>query len=107
MCRPSTPAQAGRCRLGDAACNLIHQDRRDKLAEMNRDIVIKSFDAELENVRFAVKTAGDLFTQALNAVGDYVRTVMMGPQVLMLPPYSRPHPIRNKAPGQSPQPAAV
>lgn len=58
----------------------IRQDSRDKLAEQSRDIAIKSFDAELENTRFAITTAGNLFTQALQAVSDYVRTVMLGPQ---------------------------
>lgn len=64
--------------LNDTA--VIRQDSRDKLAEQSRDIAIKSFDTEVENVRFAVKTVGDLFAQALNAVGEYVKTVMMGPQ---------------------------
>lgn len=59
---------------------MIRQDSRDKLAEQSRDIAIKSFDTEVENVRFAVTTAGDLFTKALQAVSDYVRTVMLAPQ---------------------------
>lgn len=64
--------------LNDIA--MIRQDSRDKLAEQSRDIAIKSFDTEVENVRFAITTAGNLFTQALQAVGDYVRTIMLGPQ---------------------------
>jgi len=64
--------------LNDVA--MIRQDSRDKLAEQSRDIAIKSFEAELENVRFAITTAGNLFTQALQAVSDYVKTVMLGPQ---------------------------
>jgi hypothetical protein len=64
--------------LNDIA--MIRQDSRDKLAEQNRDIAIKSFDTEVENVRFAITTAGDLFTKALQAVSDYVRTVMLAPQ---------------------------
>jgi len=64
--------------LNDMA--MIRQDSRDKLAEQSRDIAIKSFDTEVENVRFAITTAGTLFSQALQAVGDYVRTVMLAPQ---------------------------
>lgn len=60
---------------------LIRQSSRDQLAEVSRDISIKSFETEVENVRFAVKNVGDLFVQALAAVGDYVKTIMMGPQV--------------------------
>lgn len=59
---------------------LIRQDSRDKLAEVSRDISIKSFETEVENVRFAIKTVGDLFSQAINAVGDYAKTVMLAPQ---------------------------
>ena len=54
---------------------------RDKLAEASRDIAIKSFETEVENVRFAVKTVADQFSQAISSVGEYVKTVMMGPQV--------------------------
>lgn len=60
---------------------LIRQGSRDKLAEASRDIAIKSFETEVENVRFAVKTVMDQFAQAINSVGDYVKTVMLGPQV--------------------------
>ena len=60
---------------------LIRQGSRDKLAEASRDIAIKSFETEVENVRFAVKTVADQFAQAINAVGEYVKTVMLGPQV--------------------------
>lgn len=58
----------------------IQQDGRNKLAEVNRDITVKSFDAELENTRFAVKTAVDLRTKAIDSAGDYIRTLMLGPQ---------------------------
>ena len=60
---------------------LIRQGGRDKLAEASRDIAIKSFETEVENVRFAVKTVVDQFSQAISSVGEYVKTVMMGPQV--------------------------
>lgn len=59
---------------------LVQQDLRDKLAEQGRDISIKSFDAEMENVRFAVATALDLRTKAIAAAGDYIKTLILGPQ---------------------------
>ncbi|WP_398493382.1 hypothetical protein [Variovorax sp.] len=62
---------------------LVRQDSRNKLAEQSRDIAVKSFDAELENVRFAVKSVMDQYIQAIAAVGDYVKTVMLGPQISM------------------------
>lgn len=59
---------------------LIHQNKRNLLAEQSRDISIKSFDTEIENVRFAVKTAVDLRLSALAAAGDYIKTLILGPQ---------------------------
>lgn len=60
--------------------NQIRLDAGQKLAETSRDIAVKSFDAELENVRFAVKTAVDVRASALSAMNDYVRTLLLGPQ---------------------------
>jgi hypothetical protein len=51
-----------------------------ELAGQSRDIAVKSFDAELENVRFAVSTSIDLRKSALQAAGDYIRTLILGPQ---------------------------
>src|SRR6185503_2244927 len=39
--------------------NQIRLDASQKLAETSRDIAVKSFDTEIENLRFAVKTAVD------------------------------------------------
>lgn len=62
----------------------VHQIRLDaqkKLSEQSRDIAIKRFDAGLENAKFAVKTIIDTAQTALNAASDYIKTVMMGPQL--------------------------
>ena len=61
----------------------IQLDRSRKLAETSRDIAIKSFDTEIENVRFAVKETLDLRSKAMSAMADYIRTLMMGPQTAM------------------------
>lgn len=69
-----------------ALTNQINQIRLDgarKLAEQSRDISIKSFDTEIENVRFAVKEVIDQRKVALDAAGDYIRTIMLGPQTAM------------------------
>ncbi len=54
-----------------------------KLAEANRDIWIKSFDTEIENVRFAVQRVLEQRKVALDAAGDYIRVIMQGPTVAM------------------------
>ncbi|MBS0453944.1 MAG: hypothetical protein JSS14_21800 [Proteobacteria bacterium] len=69
-----------------ALTNQINQIRLDagrKLAEQSRDISIKSFDTEIENVRFAVKEVIDQRKVALDSAGDYIRTIMLGPQTAM------------------------
>lgn len=62
----------------------VHQIRLDaqkKLSEQSRDIAIKRFDAGLENARFAVKTIIDSSQTALNAANEYIKTLMLGPQL--------------------------
>ena len=61
--------------------NVIRLDAGRKLAEQGRDIAIKSFDAELENTKFAVTQVLDLRFKAVAAAGDYIKTIMLGPQV--------------------------
>lgn len=61
--------------------NQIRLDAGRKLAEQSRDITVKSFDAELENTRFAVAQVLDLRFKAISAAGDYIKTIMLGPQL--------------------------
>lgn len=63
--------------------NQINLDAGRKLAEVSRDIAVKTFDVEIENVRFAVKEVIDQRKVALDAAGDYIRTLMQGPQTAM------------------------
>jgi hypothetical protein len=69
-----------------ALTNQINQIRLDsgrKLAEQSRDISIKSFDTEIENIRFAIKEVIDQRKVALDAAGDYIKTIMLGPDTAM------------------------
>ncbi len=61
----------------------IQLDRSRKLAEQSRDISIKSFDTEIENVRFAVQQTLDLRSKAMSAMADYIRTLMLAPDTAM------------------------
>lgn len=63
--------------------NQISLDAGRKLAEVSRDVAVKSFETEIENVRFAVKEVLDQRKVALDATGDYIRTLMLGPQTAM------------------------
>lgn len=59
----------------------IQRDTQDKLGESSRNQAIKVFDTEIENVRFAVDKAISLRSAAITAAGDYIRTLVLGPQV--------------------------
>lgn len=59
----------------------INQDARDKIAAASRDVAIKQAEMEIENVRFAVEKAISLRTAAIQAAGDYLRTLALGPQL--------------------------
>lgn len=61
----------------------INLEAGRKLAEQSRDISVKSFDTEIENVRFAVGKVLDERKVALDATGDYIKTLMLGPQTAM------------------------
>ena len=61
----------------------IALDTRNKLAERSRDIMIESWRMELENVKFAVGQVLDLRVKSIAAAGDYIRTLILGPQTAM------------------------
>ncbi len=61
----------------------IRLDAGRQLAAQSRDIAVKTWEAELQNVRFAVQQAINLRVQGLQAAGDYIRTLVLGPQTAM------------------------
>lgn len=66
-----------------AQVNKIDQEASFKVSEQSRDIAIKSFETEIENVRFAVKELLDLRIKALDAGLNYIRTLMLAPETAM------------------------
>lgn len=69
-----------------ALAHQVHQIRRDasaQIAESSRTQAIKSFETEVENVRFAVGKAIELRTLAMSAAGDYVKALALGPQLAL------------------------
>lgn len=61
----------------------IRKGTADALAAQSRDIAIKTADTEIENARLAVREALSLRISALNAAGDYIKTLILGPQTAM------------------------
>lgn len=69
-----------------ALANQLHSldiEAGRQLATQSRDIAIKSFEAELENTRFAVQQVLELRLRGIAAAGDYIRTLILGPQTAM------------------------
>lgn len=59
----------------------IRKDAQAKIAEVSRTAAIKSFDAELENIRFAVGKAIEYQIAAINAAGEYMKTLALPAQI--------------------------
>lgn len=63
--------------------NQIRMDGMKQLATASRDIMVKSWDQELENIRFAVNALLSQRQVALDAAGNYIRTLILGPETAM------------------------
>jgi hypothetical protein len=59
--------------LGQLQAN--RTDQLTKLQAQSRDVAIKQFETEIENLRFAITTATDLRIKALAAASDYIRAL--------------------------------
>lgn len=53
----------------------IQQKAQDELAKSSREIAIKTFDAEVEMVKFAIDSAIKLRNVAISAAGDYIKSI--------------------------------
>jgi hypothetical protein len=67
-----------------AALGAVAQIRRDrdfKIYDAGRDRAIKSWEMEYANVKFAIQQAIDYRVKAVQAAGDYIRTLALAPQI--------------------------
>lgn len=58
----------------------MYDETSDKLSTLNRDILIKNKEIEIENVRFAIEQGNRLRIDGLNAAVNYVRAWFLVPQ---------------------------
>jgi hypothetical protein len=58
------------------ALERIQLDTLDKTAQASRDVAIKQAEIEIENVRFAVDKAIDLYTKVMGAVGEFMKALI-------------------------------
>lgn len=59
----------------------LRKETDDRIASAAREVAVQAATMEIENVRFAVGQAVTLRMSAINAAGDYIRTLAMAPQV--------------------------
>lgn len=59
---------------------LAQVEAQNKIAQQSRDVAIKAFETEIENVRFAVEKAIGLYTAAMSAAADYIKALSIGAQ---------------------------
>ncbi len=64
-----------------ASVQAIARKRTTDLNDQSRDVMVKAWDKEIENVRFAITTAINYRAQAIQAAGDYIRAMALGPQL--------------------------
>lgn len=60
---------------------MIQRDTASKLGDSSRERAIKTWDAELDLLKFAVTTNIALHNSAVQLTGDYVRLLALGPQL--------------------------
>lgn len=59
----------------------LRKETDDKIASAAREVAVQAATLEIENVRFAVGQAVTLKMSAINAAGEYIRTLATAPQV--------------------------
>jgi len=58
----------------------VQKEAADRISQSSRDVAIKQAEMEVENIRFAITQAKDLYLGALGAAADYIKALAIGPQ---------------------------
>jgi len=56
----------------------VQRDTADRISQASRDVAIKQAEMEVENVRFAIAQAKELYIGAMGAAADYIRAMSIG-----------------------------
>lgn len=54
----------------------LRAEAAGKIAQASRDVAIKQAEIEIENTKFAVEKAIDLYSSAMGAAGDYIKSLV-------------------------------
>lgn len=63
------------------AMHMAQQDAQNKIAQQSRDVAIKHVDILIDNIKFAVQNALDYRIKGIQAAGDYIKTIALGPEL--------------------------
>lgn len=61
----------------------IERKNMEEIGKSSRDVAIEMAKIEIENMKFAVEKAIELYVGATQAAGEYIRALAMGPQIGM------------------------
>ena len=65
------------------AMRLAEVDAHNKIAQQSRDVAIKHVEILVENIKFAVQQALDYRIKGIQAAGDYIKVLALGPEIAM------------------------
>ncbi len=65
------------------AMRLAEVDANNKIAQQSRDVAIKHVEILIENIKFAVQQALDYRVKGIQAAGDYIKVLALGPEIAM------------------------
>lgn len=65
------------------ATHMAQREGQDKLAQQSRDVAIKHVDIVIENIKFAISAALDYRIKGIQAAGEYIKTLALGPEIAM------------------------
>ena len=62
---------------------LAEVDANNKIAQQSRDVAIKHVEILIENIKFAIQQVLDYRIKGIQAAGDYIRVLALGPEIAM------------------------
>lgn len=62
---------------------LAEVDASNKIAQQSRDVAIKHVEILIENIKFAVQQALDYRIKGIQAAGEYIKVLALGPEIAM------------------------
>ena len=65
------------------AVRLAEVDASNKVAQQSRDVAIKHVEILIENIKFAVQQALEYRVKGIQAAGDYIKVLALGPEIAM------------------------